>query len=108
MRQRRCTHNIGEEPSAEGEEKEATAEAVGVGAIVFYYLTSNRIRDINFNMDDALNFEGNTGPYAMYTYARTCSILRKATADGIEPDTSCGGVIYAGGKRNTLHTLTFR
>ena len=55
-------------------------------------------------MDDALNFEGNTGPYAMYTYARTCSILRKATADGIEPDTSCGGC-YAE-ERETLFTLS--
>ncbi|MGB4465424.1 MAG: arginine--tRNA ligase [Eubacteriales bacterium] len=92
-------------PALEGEEKRATAEAVGVGAIVFYYLTSNRIRDINFNMDDALNFEGNTGPYAMYTYARTCSILRKATADGIEPDTSCGGVTTPE-ERETLFTLS--
>jgi arginyl-tRNA synthetase len=54
------------------------AEAVGVGAIVFYYLTNNRIKDINFNMEDALSFDGNTGPYVQYTYARACSILEKA------------------------------
>jgi len=59
------------------------AEAVGVGAIVFYYLSNNRIKDINFNMDDALSFDGNTGPYVQYTYARACSILEKAAvADG--------------------------
>lgn len=57
---------------------EATAEAVGIGAVVFYYLSNNRMRDINFVMDDVLSFEGNTGPYAQYTYARTCSILKKA------------------------------
>ncbi len=51
------------------------AEAVGVGAIVFYYLSNNRIKDINFNMEDALSFDGNTGPYVQYTYARACSIL---------------------------------
>ena len=54
------------------------AEAVGVGAIVFYYLSNNRIKDINFSMEEALSFDGNTGPYVQYTYARACSILEKA------------------------------
>ena len=54
------------------------AEAVGVGAIVFYYLFNNRIKDINFNLEDALSFDGNTGPYVQYTYARACSVLEKA------------------------------
>ncbi len=54
------------------------AEAVGVGAIVFHYLSNNRIRDINFILEDALSFDGNTGPYAQYTYARACSIMEKA------------------------------
>lgn len=60
------------------ENKDAVAEAVGVGAIVFYYLSSNRIRDINFVLEDALSFDGNTGPYVQYTYARTCSLLEKS------------------------------
>ena len=54
------------------------AEAVGVGAIVFYYLSGSRIKDINFVMEDALNFDGNTGPYVQYTYVRTCAVLRRA------------------------------
>lgn len=54
------------------------ATAVGVGAVVFYYLSNNRMRDINFVLEDALNFDGNTGPYAQYTYARTCALLEKA------------------------------
>ena len=58
--------------------KDEIAEAVGVGAIVFYYLTNNRIKDINFNLEEALSFDGNTGPYVQYTYARTCSVLEKA------------------------------
>ena len=56
---------------------EETSEAVGVGAIVFLYLSNNRIKDINFNLENALSFDGNTGPYAQYTYARTCSVLEK-------------------------------
>ena len=58
------------------------AEKVGVGAVVFYYLSNNRMRDINFTMEDALSFDGNTGPYVQYTYARTCSVLEKADVKG--------------------------
>ena len=53
------------------------AESVGVGAIVFYYLSNNRMKDINFVMEDALSFDGNTGPYVQYTYARASSVLAK-------------------------------
>lgn len=69
---------IMEEKNPELKGREDIAEAVGVGAIVFYYLSNNRIKDINFNMEDALTFDGNTGPYVQYTYARACSILEKA------------------------------
>ncbi|MBQ2255689.1 MAG: arginine--tRNA ligase [Clostridia bacterium] len=75
---------IMEEKNPEMKGRTDVAEAVGVGAIVFYYLTNNRIKDIDFNMDDALSFDGNTGPYVQYTYARACSVLEKAG----EPNTS--------------------
>jgi len=58
--------------------RDEVAEAVGVGAVIFYYLYNSRIKDINFSLENALSFEGSTGPYAQYTYARTCSILEKA------------------------------
>ncbi|MBQ9783955.1 MAG: arginine--tRNA ligase [Clostridia bacterium] len=61
------------------------AEAVGVGAIVFYYLTNNRMKDINFVMEEALSFDGNTGPYVQYTYARACSVLSRAGEIGDAP-----------------------
>ncbi|MBQ2378473.1 MAG: arginine--tRNA ligase, partial [Clostridia bacterium] len=64
------------------ENKEKVAEDVGVGAIIFYYLSNNRIKDINFVLEDALSFDGNTGPYVQYTYARTCSILTKNGGEG--------------------------
>ena len=51
-------------------ELQAIAEKVGVGAIVFYYLSNNRMRDINFMMDDALTFDGNTGPYVPAPFLR--------------------------------------
>ena len=70
--------SIMEQKNPNLENKAEIAEAVGVGAIVFYYLSNSRIKDINFVMEDALNFDGNTGPYAQYTYARTCAVLRRA------------------------------
>lgn len=66
-----------EEKNPSLENKEKTAEEVGVGAVIFHYLKNNRIKDVNFIMEDALSFDGNTGPYVQYTYARTCSILAK-------------------------------
>ncbi|MBR7033381.1 MAG: arginine--tRNA ligase [Clostridia bacterium] len=79
--------SIIKEKNPDLEDIESTAEAVGVGAIVFLYLSNNRIKDINFNLENALSFDGNTGPYAQYTYARTCSVLEKA-----KPEGTCGSV----------------
>lgn len=62
------------------ENKDEIARDVGVGAVILSSLSANRIKDVNFNWSEALNFEGNTGPYAQYTYARTCSILNKSDA----------------------------
>ena len=64
------------------ENLDEVAESVGVGAIIFHYLMNNRMRDINFVLEDALSFDGNTGPYAQYTYARTASILATAGGEG--------------------------
>ena len=66
--------------------RDDVAEAVGVGAIVFYYLTNNRIKDINFNLEDALSFDGNTGPYVQYTYARACSVLEKVKDEALDEE----------------------
>lgn len=75
-------YEISKEKNPDEEECMRIAEKVGVGAVVFYYLSNNRMRDINFMMEDALSFDGNTGPYAQYTYARTCSVLEKTGRDG--------------------------
>ena len=69
---------IMEEKSPNLQDKEKIAEQIGVGAVVFYYLSNTRMKDINFVMEDALSFEGNTGPYVQYTYARACSILARS------------------------------
>ncbi|MBU5315013.1 arginine--tRNA ligase [Clostridium bornimense] len=63
--------------------KEEVAEKVGIGAMVFTYLKNSRDKDIVFDWNDMLSFEGETGPYVQYTYARAKSILRKfGTVEG--------------------------
>ena len=62
------------------ENKEEIAKQMGVGAVIFSDLFSNRIKDVSFSWDEVLNFDGETGPYVQYTHARACSVLRKAAA----------------------------
>ncbi len=64
-------------------EKEKTAEKVGVGAIIFHDLYNQRIKNVSFSWENVLNFDGASGPYVQYTYARAGSILRKAKADSL-------------------------
>lgn len=67
-------------------DKEAVAKAVGVGAVVFNDLKNYRMHDVDFRFEDVLNFDGETGPYVQYTYARACSVLRKAADQDIHFD----------------------
>lgn len=60
--------------------KEQVAQQVGVGAVIFNDLKYHRLNDIEFLIEQMMNFEGETGPYVQYTYARICSILDKAKA----------------------------
>jgi arginyl-tRNA synthetase len=70
--------------------KEETAKSIGVGAVVFQALSNNRIKDMVFSWDRALNFDGETGPYAQYTHVRCASVQKRAgnAYDGIAPDFS--------------------
>lgn len=68
------------------ENKDKVARQVGIGAVVFFDLFNNRIKDIDFHWDRALNFDGETGPYVQYTHARCCSVLAKAGKIEVQPD----------------------
>lgn len=72
------------------ENKEKIAETVGVGAVVFSALYNNKIKDIVFSYDKALNFDGETSVYVQYTCARALSVLQKAAAEGYFPKDSEG------------------
>ena len=67
-----------EEKNPELENKEEVAHAVGVGAVKFYDLKTDRRNGYDFDLEAMVSFEGETGPYVQYAYARIQSILRKA------------------------------
>ncbi|MBZ2152254.1 arginine--tRNA ligase [Streptococcus cristatus] len=67
-----------EEKNPNLENKEAVAHAVGVGAVKFYDLKTDRRNGYDFDLEAMVSFEGETGPYVQYAYARIQSILRKA------------------------------
>ncbi|WKZ19718.1 MAG: arginine--tRNA ligase [Candidatus Jettenia sp. CY-1] len=66
-----------EEKNPSLENKDAVAKEVGIGAVIFADLSTRRTKDVVFDWEAVLNFEGETGPYVQYTHARLCSILRK-------------------------------
>ncbi len=86
------------------ENKEKTAEIVGVGAVIFGTLFSSRIKDITFSYDKVLNFDGETGPYVQYTCARCKSVLRKVG----EVDFSCLSTSEVNGEEYALCSLLAR
>lgn len=71
------TTSIIEEKNPDIPDKEEVAKQVGIGAIIFNDLYNQRIKDVIFDWNKLLNFDGETGPYVQYTYARASSVLRK-------------------------------
>ena len=66
-----------EEKNPSLEDKEEVAKRVGIGAIIFNNVSTNRVKDEIFDINEMLNFQGETGPYIQYTYVRTNSVLKK-------------------------------
>ena len=66
------------EKTPDMKDPDETAKRIGVGAVIFSTLSANRIKDIVFSFDKVLNFDGETGPYVQYAYARCSSVLEKA------------------------------
>ncbi len=68
-------------PDIGPEERLVVANMVGIGALKYFDLSTERIKDYVFDWDRMLAFEGNTGPYLQYAHARICSIFRRADID---------------------------
>ncbi|MBQ9155942.1 MAG: arginine--tRNA ligase [Eubacterium sp.] len=75
-----------EEKNPDLPDKDTVSRQVGIGAILFNDLYNQRIKDVVFNWDKILNFDGETGPYVQYTYARCASVFRKVGEVNIPED----------------------
>ena len=64
-------------------EADTVSEAVGQAALLYFDVSSRRMTDLSFDWDAVLQFEGNTGPYLQYAYARMSGIFRKAAESGL-------------------------
>ena len=69
-------------PKISAKEKKERAEFIALGALKFFMLKNDAVRDMVYNPEESLSFEGETGPYLQYTHARACSILRKEKVTG--------------------------
>lgn len=83
------TKEIIDEKNPDAPNVEEISKQVGVGAVVFNELSNNRIKDYTFSWDHVLNFEGETGPYVQYTYARASSVIRNASEDDMDKVKNC-------------------
>ena len=77
------TREIIKEKGVATDNIDETAHQVGIGAVIFNELSNNRIKDYVFSWDKVLDFNGETGPYVQYTYARCASVLRNAGEEAV-------------------------
>lgn len=78
------------EPTAE---ELSTAEMVGLGALKYFILKVDPRKNMMFNPEESIDFNGNTGPFIQYTYARICSLLQKADEMGYKHQLPEGGAL---------------
>lgn len=81
---RRTSDELGKNADMTEEEKQEIARIVGLGALKYFILKVDARKNMLFNPEESIDFNGNTGPFIQYTYARIRSILRKAAEQGIE------------------------
>lgn len=80
---RKTSDELGKFKDMSEEEKREIARVVGLGALKYFILKVDARKNMLFNPEESIDFNGNTGPFIQYTYARICSIMRKAAAEGM-------------------------
>lgn len=81
---RETSQELGKLDGCTEEEAENIARTVGLGSLKYFILKVDPRKNMTFNPKESIDFNGNTGPFIQYTYARICSVLRKAAEQGIE------------------------
>ena len=84
---RKTSDDLGKNADMTEEEKQNIARIVGMGALKYFILKVDARKNMLFNPEESIDFNGNTGPFIQYTYARIRSILRKAGEAGIDTAT---------------------
>ena len=79
----KTSEELGKFKDMSEEERREIARVVGLGALKYFILKVDARKNMLFNPEESIDFDGNTGPFIQYTYARIRSILRKAEAEGI-------------------------
>jgi len=80
---REMSKELGKLEGLTGEEKENIFRIIGMGALKYYMLKVDPVKNMLFNPRESIDFDGNTGPFIQYTYTRICSVFRKAGEMGI-------------------------
>ena len=81
---RKTSDELGKYDDMSEQEKQDIARIVGLGALKYFILKVDARKNMLFNPEESIDFNGNTGPFIQYTYARIRSIMRKAKAEGIK------------------------
>ncbi|MBN1596985.1 MAG: arginine--tRNA ligase [Bacteroidales bacterium] len=81
---REMANELGKLEGLTSEEKEETYRIIGLGALKYFILKVDPVKNMMFNPRESIDFNGNTGPFIQYTHARICSVLRKAKEMNIE------------------------
>ena len=89
---RDMSQELGKLDNCTDEEKDAICNMVGVGALKYFILKVDPRKTMLFDPRESIDFNGNTAPFIQYTYARICSILRKATETGIQLKNEVGNM----------------
>ena len=71
-------------PDLPADEQAAVGAAIGIGALKYADLSTDRVRDYVFDWERMLSFDGNTAPYLQYAHARICSIFRRAGVERVD------------------------
>ncbi len=87
---RQTSDELGKFKDMSEEERQEISRIVGLGALKYFILKVDARKNMLFNPEESIDFNGNTGPFIQYTYARIRSIMRKAAAEGIEIPTELG------------------
>ena len=103
---RKTSEELGKFQEMSKEEKEDIARIVGMGALKYFLLKVDAKKNMMFNPEESIDFNGNTGPFIQYTYARIRSVLRKAAEENLSiPDTFTENLNISAKEQNLIQRL---